>query len=326
MRSLRWLLLPLGLWVGLDLFSYTLPLLSALVGPGAAWLWVALLALMGPLWSLLLLRTGHHLRAWMPAHARALQAIAGLFLVGCVVAAAQSWGDMDALIHNRIFQLGRQLQAAASFGVLGLMLRRISPSAPPWLPLSNAVLNLPGVLLVLLLGGTGGVEKWAFLAGIFWVIGPSFAGALSTLAFLKVLWPSPAERTLRRAAEKTSALQLREDCLPVRIRHRVPCKVPFGLRVTSLEEGVPLGNPILDHLLGLATVSVADSARLLSANEDTVLGLLHRFPESHLEPDAVVFEATADQLISENGEDSVLDMVDQGMQAAERLARVLEDG
>ena len=156
-------------------------------------------------------------------------------------------------------------------------------------------------------------------------LGSLAAGLLHSAAVMAALFPTRAEVALRKAVEQNSALELLEDRVPVRVRLRVPCKVPYGLRVTSLEEGVPLGNPILDHLLGLATVSPADSARLLSANEDSVLGLLHRFPESHLEPDAVVFEATADRLLSEAGQGSVQEVVDQGCQAAERLARLLAE-
>ncbi|MED5372603.1 MAG: hypothetical protein VX899_16425 [Myxococcota bacterium] len=210
--------------------------------------------------------------------------------------------------------IGGALLAAWTIGVLGSALGALR--GPRWL---WSMVSFPvfwatglGVLAFGSLQAGAEADRWLYAlppAALLASWGLLYVGARQ----------QPGELALL-AATLPEGADLLGDALPLRVRYRVPCQVPYGLRVTSLEEGVPLGNPILDHLLGLSTVSPAESARLLSDSEDTVLGLLHRFPDSHLEADAVVFEATAAQLAEAGDTQRALE---EGVGAAQALAELL---
>ena len=247
----------------------------------------------------------------LPAALGGALGLAGVALT----AKAYTSGSAPLLVSAQLAYLTPVLYAGSAF-VLRLAARRFIPRVNAWSALGVALYPVASLVLFggLIFNELRPVPTPAVTA--LSLLAVAVCDALVYLPLVKALLPGWAERSLREATLPLG-VELLEDQVPVRVRLRVPCKVPYGLRVTSLEEGVPFGNPILDHLLGLATVSPADSARLLSANEDTVLGLLHRFPESHLEPDAVVFEATAEQLVCEGGTQRALE---EGVAAAEALA------
>ncbi|MED5372602.1 MAG: hypothetical protein VX899_16420 [Myxococcota bacterium] len=271
---------------------------------------VALLMALLPVSSLLLVWAGRWAEPGSPKHGRQLWRVT-LPWVFAAVGASFISGDGVPSASFAICVMG---VASGSLAMCGYAVA--DAVGRGWLPLAvlyfvTAALGLLGAVV---LPVDPHLRERLFFAAL------NVPVALFVLAAAFMLRRRPGERALLETARPEGA-ELLGDALPLRVRYRVPCQVPYGLRVTSLEEGVPLGNPILDHLLGLSTVSPAESARLLSDSEDTVLGLLHRFPDSHLEADAVVFEATAAQLAEAGDTQRALE---EGVASAEALAALLK--